>query len=433
MAAFLVRTNLSRGDLRLYLTNENGYQQDAHSVKWTVYAHDNSQVSGKSLPAIKETVGSYYAPFFTDVKNGSYRVEWEIQKESGDPVQRILERFFIVDPSSYQCCPTKICGDGVPAPHENTYLTGSILGRTDLPLYLKNSSGVSSDAFAVFWTVYNAVGCPVVHKTQASHAATGEYYASWRVDVCSGDYTITWEWMQDAVSPLESKSMRFSVIDPCKPYAPIHPIFCDGHCPTYFYPCSRSPVILVSRILTSCDSGPCRPSCHQDFEPMVVSCCGAAHVPQVPIVPQDSCCCPSEIPRAVHLATQVLPPLGSFTNQQPYRIPHGIRHITFYITYTCGAPNGYAVFRLFWGNGVEETQETLVDATFNSISSAEVAQDMSILDLNGPIPTNNNPVNFTLEVGVPGGATTVRLIAAEQGVPGAPGTIGITLTAASSD
>jgi hypothetical protein len=431
MAAFLVRTNLSRGDLRLYLTNENGYSQDAHSVKWTVYAHDESQVSGKSLPAIKETVGSYYAPFFTNVKNGSYRVEWEIQPESGDPIQRILERFFVVDPSSYQCCPNKICDDGVPAPHENTYLTGSLLGPGDLPLYLKNSSGCSSDAFTVFWTIYNAVGCPVVHKTTASRVAMGEYYASWYVDVCSGDYVITWEWMQDAISPLESKSMRFSVISPCKPYAPIYPIFCDGHCPTYFYPCSSSPVILVSRILTSCDSGPCRPSCCQDFVSTPSIQCHIS-VPQAPIVTQNSCCCPS-IPRVVHLSTRVLPPLGAYTSQQPYNIPCGMRHITFYITYIRGAPSGFAVFRLFWGNGVEETQETLIDASFNLISSAEVSQDMSILDLNGPIPINNNPINFTLEVGVPGGATTVRLIAAEQGVPGVPGTISITLTAASAD
>jgi hypothetical protein len=84
-----------------------------------------------------------------------------------------------------------------------------------------------------------------------------------------------------------------------------------------------------------------------------------------------------------------------------------------------------------WGNGTEETQETLIDHDI-TISNQFSSQNMFLQELDGPVPPDNNPVNFMLEVGVPGGASTVRLIAAEAGVPGAPGTIGITLTAATT-
>jgi hypothetical protein len=84
-----------------------------------------------------------------------------------------------------------------------------------------------------------------------------------------------------------------------------------------------------------------------------------------------------------------------------------------------------------WGNGTEEIQETLLDldyATFNQYS----IQNLSLQEFEGPIPPDNSPVNFMIEAGVPGGSTTVRLIATEGGVPGSPGTIGITLTASST-
>src|SRR5271157_2385569 len=103
MAAFLVRSNLSRGDLRLFLSNSNGYAQDASSVKWTVYARDGRQVSGRNLPAIRKEVGQYYAPWFTDVPNGNYKVIWEITQEFGGPTLKLVDFIFVVDPADYPC------------------------------------------------------------------------------------------------------------------------------------------------------------------------------------------------------------------------------------------------------------------------------------------------------------------------------------------
>jgi hypothetical protein len=129
------------------------------------------------------------------------------------------------------------------------------------------------------------------------------------------------------------------------------------------------------------------------------------------------------------LATQPLPAGGAFTNQPSYVIPSGVRHVTFYLSYTRGFVNGFPVLRLLWGNGVEETQETLVDSDITVLTPALSSQNMFLQDLDGPIPQDDNPVNFILYVTVPGGSKTVRLLVAEKGVPGAPGTIGIALTA----
>jgi len=138
-----------------------------------------------------------------------------------------------------------------------------------------------------------------------------------------------------------------------------------------------------------------------------------------------------EIPRVVHLATQVLPTAGQFTNQSSYAVPHGIRKIAFYITYSRGAVGGFIALRLKWGNGSEETQATIIDRSAIRLDGEFSAQAMRLSDLMGPMPPDDSPVSFMLEASVPGGSSTVRLLAAEGGVPGLPGTVSITLTASS--
>jgi hypothetical protein len=425
MAAFLIRSALSRGDLRLYLSNDSGYPQDAFEVLWTVFASDGVLTSGKRLPAIRAKVGEYYAPWFANAKNGNYRIDWEVRPESGLPARRFTEQFFVVDPSSYGCQP--LTEEAIPKPGEFTYLSGYTTRRGDLPLFLKNSDGVPINAFAVFWTIYDAVGRCVSPKTYAVNACLGEYYAVWHISVCSGDYLITWEWMACSDSPLESRSMRFSVINPPNPYTPLLPVLCGTSC---FDPCSRAPVILAPLFLSNCsEPEPC--GCGPTFNSYSPAPCGPV-IPPIPVppIPPSGSCCPFEIPRTVHLLTQILPPSGNVTSQPPYMIPHGVHHVTFYITYTRGAPGGFPTFYILWGNGVEETQETLVDSCI-TISSPYSTQNMFLQDLDGPAPQDNNPISFILYVTIPGGSTTVRLIASEKGVPGAPGTLGITLTASS--
>jgi hypothetical protein len=103
MPAFLSRSYLSRGDLRIFLSNCNGYAQDAVSVLYTIFASDGSQASGFRLPAIKRRTGEYYVPWIADVPNGSYRIEWEIQEDWSSPLIKKTDFFFVVDPSAYPC------------------------------------------------------------------------------------------------------------------------------------------------------------------------------------------------------------------------------------------------------------------------------------------------------------------------------------------
>jgi hypothetical protein len=98
------------------------------------------------------------------------------------------------------------------------------------------------------------------------------------------------------------------------------------------------------------------------------------------------------------------------------------------VTYSRGAPGGYALLQLLWGNGTDEAQSTLIDNDI-TIEQPFSFQNTFLQDFEGPQPASDNPITFLIETSVPGGVTTVRLIATEGGAPGAPGTIGITLTA----
>jgi hypothetical protein len=162
--------------------------------------------------------------------------------------------------------------------------------------------------------------------------------------------------------------------------------------------------------------------------------CSSFSIQAVPVVapslPASSCLC-VEVPRTVHLASTVLPAGGIFTSQQAFPIPLGIRKIAFYVTYANGGfPGGFAVFRLLWGNGTEEVQETILDTDLSIIPPTGV-QSLLLQDLNGPAPSGLSPVTFIIYTTVPGGAIGVRLIAAEKGFIGLPGTLSIALTASS--
>ena len=424
MASYLVRDNLSRGDLKISLSNINGYAQDAASVRWTIYSNDGKQVSGKNLPAIHEKTGIYYAPFFTNVPNGNYRVEWNIIQEFGSLPIKITDYIFVVDPSNYSCGHITD-RDSIPEHGQFTFLSGQALGPGDLPLYLKNEGGFLQNAYAVFFTILDAIGNCMAPRVPAMNCSIGIYYAPYFVSLCSGNYVIQWEWMTDQFSQMKSSRAGFSVVDPASPFSIVVPVTCSS---SLYDNCSGSPRPILTRILMSqcepyphsCGGGSCRE----------MSCPVIIPQPIFPPTPTKNCCCEVEIPRMIHLPYGRLPSTGSFTNQPQYLIPECVHKITFYLTYAYGAPGGYALLQTLWGNGTDETPQTLIDLDIN-INQPNSTQNTFIQNLEGPIPQSDAPVNFMIEVSVPGGSTTVRLIASEGGVPGIPGSLGITLTASS--
>lgn len=415
MPSFLVRQSLSKDDLVLHLTNENGYSQDAFSVNWTVYSSTGTAVSGINLPAIKSTVGRYYAPWQTNVSNGAYRIVWSIKPESDFAPFTRTENFFVVDPSSYNCGgPLK--PQAVPPQGSATFIAGTSLGPRDLPLYLKDDNGYLQSAYAVFWTILDMNKRPQSVRTIATPFGVGSYYAQWIVGGSSGNYTILWEFQQGASDPLQSASMPFSVI------VPSAPITIYIQCPPILsFDNNRAPIIYASSFSASGGSGNCPVPGAAYFPP-----------PSPPTFATPSCVGSGgsmnsfEIPRIIHLPFGLLPPSGNFTNQAVYNIPQAVRHLSFYVTYQRGAVGGQSALHLLWGNGVEESQEVVLGIPI--ITDPNSSQTSYFQEIDSPIPQNGIPITFILEINVPGGATTVRLIASEKGVTGTPGSLGVTLT-----
>lgn len=415
MSVFLTRTDLSRTDLRLFLSNQDGYPQDAYSVRYTVSDWNGKPVSGNSLKAVRQSTGEYYVPWRANVKNGSYRITWEIQSDTTGPVQKKTENLYIIDRSDWSCAvPNGTLKESlIPPWGSNTFISGMKLNYGDLPLYLRSQNGCLRSAFAVYWTIYNRFGCAVSERTLAAPIVEGEYYADWLVSVTSGNYYIIWEFMEEPCSPLESVRMDFSVINPANPYIP----YFTNCCIVNSCSSSCSSTCGVGRIYSSTLCMPC----------ILPSSISYGFVPPIPFNP----CCSIEVPRVIHLPSTVLPADGQPTEQAYFPIPTRVKSITFYIKYTRGADGGFPALKLFWGNGIEETQETVIDSVVGTVSSMEVSQNISLLDFYGPVPVNDEPVDFVIYVDIPGGSKTVRLKIAEKGVPLSPGTASITLTASS--
>jgi hypothetical protein len=135
------------------------------------------------------------------------------------------------------------------------------------------------------------------------------------------------------------------------------------------------------------------------------------------------------IPRTIHLASAVLPAAGAFTGQTAFDVPEGTKELLLYCTYTRGAAGGFPRFQPMYGNGTEEVQSMVIDSS--SFTAAAVPQGRYNVfqeQINGPIPAAGTPILYCLRVCMEGGNTTFRLLAAEAGVVGTPGTLAITLT-----
>lgn len=133
------------------------------------------------------------------------------------------------------------------------------------------------------------------------------------------------------------------------------------------------------------------------------------------------------IPRFVHLS-QVLPAAGAFTSQGFYTFPPGTRGLTFWITYTRGGAAGAPAFRLEGTNGTEQARQLIQDDSSLAVTQPNATVNVEMETLLGPIPADGSAVVYKLPYTVDPGETGVRLLAAEVGNVGAPGTILIAIT-----
>lgn len=421
----------SDANIPIHLSNDYGYLQDAISVHWTIYSQNGSLVSGKGLLALRKSIGVYTTTWYSDVPTGSYQVLWEIKSDSTSEPQQLYQPFYVVDPSDYRCHGHLLVKEKPPITGSLVFLPSSFLGPEDLFINIKDENGYPQDAYFITWYIQEVnTGRSISSRTIPIHTATGLYYAPWAVACKTGEYKIVWEFQADAAAPLQSASQFFSILGITAPFRIISGSVCgskfiiaayNSNC-KFYVPYGLS---CISMPHYSSGCGPCNNHGSRFY---VNPCSSILCNPTAPSL-QGSGCCDYEVSRQVHLATQVLPSFSVFTNQNKFLIPTRVREVTFYITYTRGAPNGYAVFHLLWGNGTEEIQETVRDLDIVPEDSSHIAQNLFLQDLLGPTPVDDNPIGYVLSVIIPGGVTTVRLVTAEGGVPTSPGTISITLTA----
>ena len=135
----------------------------------------------------------------------------------------------------------------------------------------------------------------------------------------------------------------------------------------------------------------------------------------------------AEIPlstRVVHLASSTLPAAGAYTTTAAYALPDGTKSVTFWNTYTRGAAGGYALHQIQWGNGTESAAPEGILSTAVTIAQPNGQVQLVNGIIEGPHPQSASALAYPpITVTVPAGATTVRMVSAEFGVTGTPGTL----------
>lgn len=218
MSAFKEGSELGRDDLVLFVTGP-GSPSDAFDVRWTVRSSSGLAVSGSRLRAVRAGVGRYYAPWVASTP-GSYKVVWEFRHSAEADPTSVEQPFFVI--------PASECGKPIiPAPGGRAFISGQVLGRGDLPLFLKDAAGMPAAGERVAWTITDAKGFVAGHG-MAANPAVGEYFVSWLVCGQVGDYVVTWDFASPGL-PRQSARIGFSIVTPSQSSCPC-PCPCQGSC-----------------------------------------------------------------------------------------------------------------------------------------------------------------------------------------------------------
>lgn len=100
-------TELSRGDLDIFLTNAEGNASNANSIAYGIYYYDpalDTEVligSADRVP-VNPSVGEYYAALLIPpaASPGTYRIRWNFREFAGSPLQQVVQEFAVVESSS---------------------------------------------------------------------------------------------------------------------------------------------------------------------------------------------------------------------------------------------------------------------------------------------------------------------------------------------
>lgn len=128
--------------------------------------------------------------------------------------------------------------------------------------------------------------------------------------------------------------------------------------------------------------------------------------------------------RSQHRAESVLPASGNYSAQGVFSIPEGLTRITYVVKYTRAGVGGHPRFRPKWGDGTDEADEITLRSSM-TVAGHRSRQRFYVQELDGPVPPNGSALVYALTFEVPAGMISCRLLAAEAGNVGSPGTCGI--------
>lgn len=134
------------------------------------------------------------------------------------------------------------------------------------------------------------------------------------------------------------------------------------------------------------------------------------------------------IARREHLASQTLPGAGAFTNQAFETVPAGTKRVAFWVTYTRGAAGGFPKFHVEFDNGTDQGRDVIIDSLSLTTTDPNGQFNVPLAEPAGAVPADGSAIEYVLDFDLPPNTTGVRLLAAEEGVAGTPGTIAIGFT-----
>lgn len=135
------------------------------------------------------------------------------------------------------------------------------------------------------------------------------------------------------------------------------------------------------------------------------------------------------IDRQVYVSSQALPAAGAQLDPGLFKIPKGTTRVTYWITYTRGAAGGYCQTEAKYSNGTEEANENVQNPTLTTVAPYGILSQL-LEKQNSPVPASAAAITYCLTYErFPAATTGVRLLIAEAGVVGTPGTVAVAITA----
>ena len=100
-------TELGRGDLDLFLTNNQGNASNAASISYGIYYYDpvadaEILIGSDARVPVNPSVGEYYAALLVppSAVAGAYRIRWTFREFTNTPDQQVVQEFAVVESSA---------------------------------------------------------------------------------------------------------------------------------------------------------------------------------------------------------------------------------------------------------------------------------------------------------------------------------------------